>query len=109
MFATDKAENEIQKYEFAFVSRYLSILEAMANKRLVFALYDNPSKKRLFENVALFKFIVIENSPEKLAKRIKYYLNHEKAKNALIDNGFSWARNQTWDNLVDKYLNIWNK
>src|SRR6266568_800748 len=70
----NEPEKYFQKYHFAFVSRYLSILEAFAARRLVFAVYDNPVKEDYLRLAPYSKWIVIENDPEKLAEKIAYYL-----------------------------------
>src|SRR3989344_3372691 len=61
--ALDNASDYFQKYNFAFVSRYLSILEAMAAKRLVFAVYDNPLKEDYLRIAPFSKYITISSSP----------------------------------------------
>src|SRR3989344_359384 len=69
----------LENYNFAFVSRYLSILEALAAKRLAFALYDNPIKEDYLRMSPFSGYIVIENSPKKLAERVDYYLRNRQA------------------------------
>ncbi len=103
-------ENSIEylrRYNFAFVSRYLSILEAFANKRLVFALYDNPVKEDYLKMSPFAKFIITENSPEMLKKKVLYFLHHPKESENLTNKGYEWAKNQTWDNVVKIYLKLW--
>jgi glycosyltransferase involved in cell wall biosynthesis len=97
----------LQLHNFAFVSRYLSILEALANKRLIFALYDNPVKKDYLVMSPFAKFIIVENNPEELAKKIIYYLNNPKKADKLINQGFKWVKDKTWENVEDTYLKLW--
>ena len=97
----------LENYNFAFVSRYLSILEALAAKRLAFALYDNPIKEDYLRMSPFSGYIVIENSPKKLAERVDYYLRNRQAEEELIEKGFSWVTNQTWENVVGAYLRLW--
>ena len=61
----------IQKSDFVFTSGYLSILEAMANKKLVFATFDNPLKEDYLKMSPFSKWIVIESDPKELAKKVK--------------------------------------
>ncbi len=104
-------KKDISKYldenNFAFVSRYLSVLEALAHKRLVFALYDNPIKEDYLKMSPFSHFIVIENSPEKLAQKVLYYLENPKEANKLISSGYEWVNDKSWENVVSKYLKLW--
>ncbi len=97
----------LKQNNFAFVSRYLSILEALASKRLVFALYDNPVKEDYLKMSPFAEFIIIENYPEKLAEKVIFYLNNTKKANELVNKGYEWTKKQTWENVADKYLKIW--
>jgi glycosyltransferase involved in cell wall biosynthesis len=104
-------KKDIQKYldrnNFVFVSRYLSILEALVNKNLVFAIYDNPLKKDYLEMTPFSKFIIKSSSPEGLARKVEYYLDNPKQADKLIEGGFNWAKKQTWENVLSVYLRLW--
>jgi glycosyltransferase involved in cell wall biosynthesis len=105
----ENPEHFFYKYHFAFVSRYLSIIEALAAKRLVFAVYDNPVKEDYLKLAPFAKFIIIEKDPKKLTEKIIYYLNHLKISEKLIEEGFKWASNQTWEKMTNNYLTLWKK
>lgn len=107
-FKSDSIEH-LKQYNFAFVSRYLSILEALANKRLVFALYDNPVKEDYLKMSLFAKFIIISNDPIELSEKVIYYLNNPKEANKLIDNGYEWVKNESWDRIVKSYQKLWNR
>jgi glycosyltransferase involved in cell wall biosynthesis len=102
-------ENYLIDNNFAFVSRYLSILEAFSSKRLVIAHFDNPVKEDYLKLSPFAKYMVIENSPEKLAEKIIFYLNNPKKAENIIDNAYKWVSNRTWDSVVDVYLKLWDK
>lgn len=97
------------EFRFAFVSRYLSILEAMIHKRLVFALYDNPVKRDYLEMAPFSKYIIIESDPSKLAEKVSYYMRNPMEEKKLVEQGFKWVKNQTWDKLAQDYLKLWMK
>jgi len=97
----------LSQYNIAFVSRYLSILEALASKRLIFALYDNPVKEDYLKMTPFSKFIIIEKTPEKLAEKVNIYLKNPKKFEEMVNKGYEWAKKQTWENVADKYLKIW--
>jgi glycosyltransferase involved in cell wall biosynthesis len=105
--AVGNASKYFMDYKFAFVSRYLSILEAMAAKRLVFAVYDNSIKKDYLKMSAFAGNIIITNSPTKLADEFIYFLNHSDQARRKIEAGFKFAENNTWNNLVKIYLKLW--
>ena len=102
-----KPEKCFQKYNFAFVSRYLSILEAMAAKKLVFAVYDNPLKEDYLRMAPFAKFIIILNSSSELVSKISFYLENEKEVEEITDKAYSWVKNYTWENVVNTYLKLW--
>lgn len=102
-------DDYFNKNNFAFVSRYLSILEALANRRQVFSLYDNEVKKDYLKMSPFSKFIVIEEDPKELAEKVIYFLQNKKDSDILVDDGFEWVKNQTWDNVAKTYIKLWEK
>lgn len=108
VIGSDKnAEKYFKQYNFAFVSRYLSILEALANKRLVFALYDNPVKEDYLKMAPFSKFIIIEKYPERLAEKVSFFLKNPKETENKINDGLEWVKNQKWDKMAKTYLSLW--
>ncbi|MBI4097669.1 MAG: glycosyltransferase family 4 protein [Candidatus Levybacteria bacterium] len=99
----------LKRYNFAFVSRYLSILEALANRRLVFALYDNPVKEDYLRMSPFARFIVIAQTSEKLARKVTFFLNNPIQQEKFVNAGFSWVKDQTWENVLQIYLSLWRK
>jgi len=97
----------IIKNDFAFVSGYLSILEAMINKKLVFSIYENDLKKDYLILFPSANNINISSSPNELADQIAYYYkNMEKAKSK-IKNAYSFAKYQTWEKVANSYMELW--
>lgn len=103
----NKAEKEFKNYNFAFSSRYLSILEALANKRLVIAYFDNPVKEDYLRMSPFSKYISIANSPEEIKEKVEYYLLHPRDEKKVIDKGYHWVERLTWDFLTSEYLGLW--
>jgi len=100
-------EDYLKEYNFAFVSRYLSILEAMAAKKLIFAVYDNPIKGDYLKLAPFSKYIVISDSASELADKVQYYLKNQKAKEKMIEGAYAWVKNHTWSEMTNTYLNLW--
>ncbi len=105
----ENSSDYLPKYNFAFVSRYLAILEALSCKRLVFALYDNPVKKDYLEMTPFINFIITADSSEKLVRKIRYFQKNPKQANKFINAGYKWVKDQTWENVTDTYLKLWRK
>lgn len=99
----------LSRYNFAFVSRYLSILEAFSHKRLVFALYDNPVKKDYLEMTPFASFIITADSPQKLARKVLYFQKNPKQEKKFIEAGYKWVKDQSWENVTNTYLKLWRK
>jgi glycosyltransferase involved in cell wall biosynthesis len=101
-------EYDFLKYRFAFVSRYLSILEAMIAKRLVFAIFDNAIKKDYLVMTPFKDFIVIVSSVDELFDKVMYFLKHPKKEKEKIISAYQWAKKQTWENVVLTYMQLWH-
>lgn len=98
----------LKKYRFAFISRYLSILEAFAERRLVFAMYDNPLKEDYLKMTPFADFIITVGSPALLAKKVFYYLDHPKEEKKKIELAYEWVSKQTWEKLTQTYFSLWS-
>jgi len=105
----DNAQKQIYKYNLVFASRYLSILEAMAAKKLVFAVYNNPIKEDYLKMSPFSKYIIISESSSDLISKILFFRNNEKLKNEMIEKGFAWIKKHTWKEMVNTYIELWNR
>jgi len=101
------ASEYFKKYNFAFVSRYLSILEAMAAKRMVFAIYDNPLKEDYLKMAPFSKYITISSSSSELVSKISFYLDNLKPKRKMIDRAYIWVKKYSWEEMANTYLKLW--
>lgn len=102
-------EDVISKYEFVFVSRYLGILEALAAKRFVFAVYNNEIKKDYLEMAPFRDFISISNDSKSLSNEIKKYILNKEERDNKVEKGYKWVRKNTWDDVANVYLKLWGK
>jgi len=103
----ENPEKYFSKYHFAFVSRYLSILEALAAKRLVFAVYDNPLKEDYLRMAPFSKYITISSSVSDLVSKISFSLDNEKDKAKMIKGGYVWVEKRTWEQMANVCLRLW--
>lgn len=103
----ESPEKYFDRYRFAFVSRYLSIFEAMASKRLVFSVYDNPLKRDYLQMAPFSKLINIITTKEELSSLVLFYLNNPNKEKKMVRDAFEWVKNQTWEKVVRIYINLW--
>jgi len=105
------ADKEISKYEYAFVSRYLAILEAMAAKRLVISYYDNPIKKDYLSMTPYGELIIQENSAKGIALSVggNVYDNKDPNLSLRINNAYLLVQEQSWDFLAMEHLKFWTR
>ena len=92
------ADKYLPKYDYAFVSRYLAILEALATGVPIIAHYNNQIKFDYLNMAPFAKYISILNDPD-----TANLTNHQ------VKAGNLWARTQTWDKLADLYEKLWQK
>jgi glycosyltransferase involved in cell wall biosynthesis len=100
-------EKKIANYRFVFVSRYLSILEALVAKKMVFAVYDNPLKRDYLAMSPFKDFVSISGSPKELASRVQHYYSNKNIEQDKIEAGHAWAKKQTWQHIAEIYLKLW--
>jgi len=99
----------IQDSRFIFVSRYLSMLEAMVEKRLVFAVYSDPIKRDYLINSPFKNHLEICSSGDEIYEKVKYYLEHPREERKLIESGYKFAKKLTWESVVRDYINLWEE
>lgn len=99
------ADQLIQRYEYAFISRNLGILEALAARRQVIAVYDNPLKKDYLEMTPYKNWIEICASAQEVARVV---LDNNDNKSS-IKQAFSFVQKLSWEHLAEIYLLLWKK
>jgi len=97
----------LERSRFAFVSGYLSILEAMAHRRLACALYDNPLKRDYLESFPAAPHMVIAADPEGLAAALARHLDQPAMTAPEVEAAAAYARAQTWERLASLYLDLY--
>lgn len=98
---------KIKAADFVFASSYLAILEALSLRKAVISTWDNPLKED-YLLLSPFKDLIISDSDtEKLAEKVTNLLENQKIREKLTERGYRWAREQTWEKVVDLYLRLW--
>ncbi|MBI4737970.1 glycosyltransferase family 4 protein [Candidatus Woesearchaeota archaeon] len=99
----------LRKAQFAFVSGYLAILEAMANRRLVCAVYENELRRDYLTMMSdANEMMVMGGSAEEIATAIALHLRSPFLIKDKVDRGWTFASNQTWQKVADQYLTLWS-
>lgn len=104
----NKPEILLKNHHYAFLSRYLSMLEAMIAHRLVFAVYDNPIKEDYLKLSPFADLIIICRGSNDLSSKITYYLSNPTKEHEIVEKAYEWAKKQTWEKVVDDYKRLWN-
>lgn len=100
-------EKLINEYRFIFVSRYLSILEALAAKKEVFAFFDNPLKEDYLKMAPFAKYIHIFNNVNDLADKVQLYCSNNKIDQSSREEAFEWVKKKSWENVAVVYERLW--
>ena len=93
----------LNKSRLCFASGYLTILEALALKKPVFAFYNDPVKKDYLKITPFSKWINIENNIERMAKKLVNY----KEDRQRLNEASKCALQQTWKKVAETYMKLW--
>lgn len=99
---TPNAAKLLPKYKYAFVSRYLTILESLSAGIPVLANYNNLIKYDYLVLSPFISFIKIFQDPTDPQLNLSY-------DSKLIISGKKWAKSQTWPRLASLYEKLWQK
>jgi len=95
--------------DFVFVSRYLGILEAFANNRYVFAIYNNEIKQDYLEVTPFAKYMTIASSANDLTNEYLEIAQDPSKRIKKTEEAYKWVKTRTWEKLTGQYLSLWNK
>jgi len=102
---TKQPEERLKEARYAFVSRYLAILEAMQARRLVAAVYNNDIKRDYLACHPQSANMIIAGNGRELAQKI---MRLSEAKELhMVESAYQWAKLQTWDKIAEDYLHLW--
>lgn len=90
---------------FAFVSGYLSIWQALAMRRLVFAVHDNDLKCDYLQSFPhAGEVMILASTPCELAEALSLHLADPARGQPMRERGAQLAAENTWDSVADLYL-----
>ena len=105
---TKNVESYIAKNRFIFVSRYLSMIEALGMGKTVVAAYDNPIKKDYLLMSPFKKYVKVFSKPNEIAD----FVIKNMEKKSLLEirsEGARWAQAQTWEKVASVYEDLWRR
>lgn len=106
---TTDVEKELASHRFAFVSRYLGIIEAQQVGRLVFAHTDTHIKTSYLSSFPTTQQMIQFHDAESLVSELEYVVNHPTYEQKMILRAQSWAKQQTWDRIATIYEELWQE
>ncbi len=97
----------LRKSKFAFVSGYLSILEAMINRRPVFVIYTNELKKDYIYSIPdVENLLFVFSSPRALADKL-YNILQANEQEEVIERAYEFAKKHAWSKVARIYLRLY--
>lgn len=96
-----------QRAKYCFASGYLTIIEALVHKCLVFIAYNHPLHKDYYQLAPFSEFIVYSSDPNEIFKKFIFYSENPDKTQKQIKRGYEWAKSQTWSKLTGQYLQLW--
>ncbi len=93
--------------DIVFCSSYLTMLEAMIRKKVVIAVYENHLKEDYLKLSPFVRYIFICKDESEIEQIIENFVNSPWKTDTMIEEGYKWAKKQTWDSVADEYIALW--
>lgn len=100
---TKNISKYIYEADIILCSSYLSILESLIFRKNIISVYDNPLKKDYLMLSPMSEYVFIENNYKSVVDKILFITKNKKINN----DGYIWARKQSWENVVGLYIKLW--
>lgn len=102
-------EAVLRRHPVIFASGYLTILEALHARRIVFAYFNNPLREEYLRLHPAAESLFICGNAEDVQAGLKRLRETPSEVYARAEAGWHWARNQTWERLAETYIALWKK
>ena len=106
---TSYPEKELARHRYAFVSRYLTMIEAQQIGRLVFAQWNTAIKRDYLRSFPTANCIHAFHDPKDLVKTLEDVQKNLGKEKRFIRKAQSWALLQRWSKVADMYEDVWKK
>ncbi len=104
---TDNIYQVMKASDIIFASSYLTILQALAVKKIVIAVYENPLKEDYLKLSPFSRYIYICKNAKEIANVIESVRNTPWKSNSMTEGGLLWTKEQTWNRVAEIYLSLW--
>lgn len=104
---TDEITERIKESDIVFASSYLLILEALIAKKIVISVYENKLKEDYLRTSPFADFIYICKDAKEVVQVVEYIKNDPWKSESMIEKGYIFAKEQTWDGVCKIYLRLW--
>jgi len=104
---TSNIEPLIGAHRFIFVSRYLSMLEGLIQKKEIVAVYDNEVKKDYLLMSPFKKYVFVAKNSKEIVEIVEKCIIEPEYSKKLTENGYDWAQKISWDAVANVYLRLW--
>jgi glycosyltransferase involved in cell wall biosynthesis len=99
----------LQQHPIIFASGYLTILEALYARRIVFAYYNNSLREDYLRLHPAANAMFICGSADDVRAGLKQLQEKPDEVYARAEESWQWAQTQTWDRLAESYIQLWDK
>lgn len=93
--------------DIIFCSSYLLILQALVLKKVVVAVYENPLKEDYLRKSPFANYIFICKDANEVSRVVTSVEKDAWKYNSMIEKGYDFAKEQTWDRVTNTYRMLW--
>lgn len=99
----------LQQHPIIFASGYLTILEALCARRIVFAYFNNRLREDYLRLHPAAEAMFICGSAADVQSGLKQLQEEPEKVYARAEPHWQWARTQTWERLAETYIQLWTR
>lgn len=88
---------------------YLSMIESMAKQHIVCSMYSNALKKEYITTFPKASCIMHDKDISKFVSKFMNVYKDVNVQKKQILEGYTWAKQQTWEKVSDEYIKLWRK
>ncbi len=104
---TKNVSSALEAADIVLCSSYLLIIQALILRKIIIAVYENPLKEDYLRMSPFANYIYICKSADEVSRVVEYVTSNPWKSSTMIEEGFRWAKQQTWESVTDKYLKLW--
>jgi hypothetical protein len=98
----------LEKSPIILASGYLTILESLCARRIVFAYYNNPLREDYLRLHPAASSMFVCGKVQDVMQGLALCRENISRACLLSEPGWQWAREQSWDKLAQRYVDLWH-